>query len=124
MHNILQSDHQSELRIHEKSGPITITDVLNHTKLSIRDSGEENNYRGLILDFRQAWLSSDLQEVVKIGHLCKRYPNLSQKCNIAVVATDPRIVASAILLKPEVEPFYIKPFSTIEEAERWIHLFI
>ena len=123
MQNIFQSDHKSELRIQEKSGPITIAQVLNYTKLSLMGSYNRNNSRGLILDFRHAWLSSDLKEVVKIRHLCKRYPNLFQKCNIAVVATDPRIIAFTILLKPEVAFFTIKPFSTIEEAERWIHIF-
>ncbi|MFW5890353.1 MAG: hypothetical protein ACOCTO_03045 [Marinilabiliaceae bacterium] len=124
MYNIFQSDHKSDLQIREKSGPITIDELLNFTKFINRNSDNKNNSRRLILDFRQAWLSSDLKEVANTRLLCKKHPNLFRKHHIAVVTNDPRIVASAILLKPEVAPFSIRPFSTIEEAERWIDLFI
>lgn len=124
MHNNIKSNHQSELQVKEKSGPITIAELLSCAKHTAESCENKSNLKGLILDLRQAWLSSDLKDVVKTRNICQNFPHLFKAYNIAVVATDPRLVASTILLRPKVEPpFSIKPFSTLEEAEKWIHYF-
>ncbi|MFO8001921.1 MAG: hypothetical protein R6U46_11805 [Marinilabilia sp.] len=76
--------------------------------------------KGVIVDYREVLLDFGVTEVNRIREFIRKNSGLPENFKIAVVTSDPYIVAMTILVSRSDHGLPIQPFSTMDGAKIWI----
>jgi hypothetical protein len=102
------------------SGVISFSDFVSSWQYIISNNFFPGEARGILLDYRNAMISSPIDEASRISDFFAGNTQVFQNKKIAFVTSTPEQIVIPMLIREYDFNYHSRPFSTIEAAESWI----